>query len=140
MPGRASYSEQAQAQSLSPKRAHSAPVLVQFSSCSGVRTYFKDLTEPTDSELFDLVYLSLMFEVASGELVKWVNAYETKREEREPENASAVLAASGRFLGRAYCCDPYVFPEDRAGECTSAQGHGGGTVGTSRVEAHANIC
>ena len=67
------------------------------------------------------MYLLLIVEVASVELVKWGNGYETKREQRELENADAFLAACRRFDGRACRSDPHILSEDRAGECASVK-------------------
>ncbi len=77
-----------------------------------------------------------MVEVTGAELVKWTNAYKTKREQRELEIVAAVLAAGGDFwscAGRHARHDP---DEDRAGRCGSVQACGSAATAGGE-ESHA---
>src|SRR5271165_1699202 len=62
-----------------------------------------------------------MIEVTSIELVKWTDAYTTKRKQRERESYRAVLAARGSYLCCAGRRGHLPLDGDRAGRRASVQ-------------------
>src|SRR5208282_3175426 len=74
-----------------------------------------------------LLYLFELFRVTSAELVKWGDANETKREQRERERSRPVLADGGSFVRCACRCGSDASRANCAGRCASVPTGGSGT-------------
>ena len=89
----------------------------------------------------DLVlYLFELFRVTSAELVKWGDANETKREQRERERSHPVLVDGGSFVRCACRCGFDASRANRAGRCASVPTGGSGSFRCSGHESDARSC
>src|SRR5580692_6641183 len=89
----------------------------------------------------DLVlYLFELFRVTSAELVKWGDANETKREQRERERSHPVLVDGGSFVRCACRCGFDASRANRAGRCASVPTGGSGSFCCAGDESDARSC